>query len=218
MKSLFSPIIFLFGFFAFCQDATSTQSELDSLFNKRVTKIFKIIENVPLYKGCEKLKSNAKKKQCMSQKIAQLFNDNFNTIIPEGSNLSPGLEIVFLTFKVDVDGKVTDINAEAKDDYLINEAVRVAKLIPNLKPGHIRGKPVKVPYTLPLKINLEPKEKGASTYPVFRGCDKDMSNEESKKCSIEKLNHYGLKVHRFLNLTKVSSTRLLKYKRICIIV
>ena len=40
---------------------------------------FAVIENVPVFPGCEKEKTNSAKKQCMSDKIAQIVNKNFNT-------------------------------------------------------------------------------------------------------------------------------------------
>ena len=37
------------------------------------------------------------------------------------------------------------------------------------------------------KITVELKGSELSTYPVYRGCDKTQSNEDLKKCSIEKI-------------------------------
>jgi hypothetical protein len=190
MKYISTTIALLFGVLSFSQEKTYTQTELDALSNKSDAEPFNIIENVPLYKGCENEIDNAAKKQCMSQKIGQLFNDNFNTIIPKDSNLSPGLASVFIAFKVDEKGRVVDIEVKAETDYLINEAIRVTKLIPNLKPGYFRGEPVKVPFSLPLKIDLESGKKEIATYPVYRGCDIDQSNAELKKCSIKKIKNF----------------------------
>lgn len=190
MKIVCMTILCLFSFIVFSQDKTYSQAELDSLSNKSDAQPFEVVENVPLYKGCKKEQSNAQKKQCMSQKIAELFNINFATLIPEDSNLTPGLVSIFVTFKVDTDGKVVDIEAKATDEYLVSEAIRVAQLIPDLKPGYFRDQPVKVPYSLPLKIMLESSKKDISTYPVFRSCDIDQSNAELKKCSIEKIKDF----------------------------
>jgi hypothetical protein len=126
----------------------------------------------------------------MSQKIGQLFSDNFNTIIPKDSNLSPRLTSIFVAFKVDKEGRFVGIEANAETDYLINEAIRITKLIPDLKPGYFGGEPVKVPFSLPLKIDLESVKKEIATYLVHRGCDIDQSNAELKKCSIKKLLNY----------------------------
>lgn len=150
---------------------------------------FAVIENTPIYRGCEREKGNTKKKQCMSQKIALLFKNNFNTIIPEKSSLSPGLVSVLVMFKIDENGNIKDINVKAEDDYLVKESIRVTKLIPDLKPGHVRGKPVTVPYTLPLRINLEAR-KVKATYPVYRGCHKEINYEDTKKCTTDKIADY----------------------------
>lgn len=190
MNRLSFYFIILFVGISFAQEKTYSRAELDSLANDGDSKSFKIIENVPVYKGCENELSNAAKKQCMSQKIALLFKQNFNTVIPKDSELSPGLERVFLTFNVDIDGKVTDIDANASAKFLIQEAIRVAQLIPQLKPGYARGVAVKVPFSLPLKINLEASETTNTKFPVFRGCDESLSNEELKKCSIRKIKNF----------------------------
>tara|TARA_R100001369_G_C3253920_1_gene156692 strand:- start:45 stop:464 length:420 start_codon:yes stop_codon:yes gene_type:complete len=122
MKCISITIVLLFGVLSFAQEKTYTQTELDALSNKSDTKTFNIIENVPLYKGCENEIDNAAKKQYMSQKIGQLFSDNFSTVIPKDSNLSPGLTSVFVAFKVDKEGRVVDI-----------EAIRIVKRLPKFK-------------------------------------------------------------------------------------
>ena len=40
---------------------------------------FAVIENVPVYPGCEKKRSNAEKKKCMSEKVQKFVQKKFNT-------------------------------------------------------------------------------------------------------------------------------------------
>ena len=40
---------------------------------------FAVIENVPVFPGCEGQSGNNAKKQCMSDKIAEFVNKKFNT-------------------------------------------------------------------------------------------------------------------------------------------
>ncbi|WP_323788439.1 energy transducer TonB [Psychroserpens sp.] len=191
MKNILLFLIIFCGTFLFAQEKTLSSSELDSLNPINEPKVLEVIENVPLYKGCKKNVSNGEKKKCMSQNIALHFQKHFNTEMHEESELIPGLKRVLLTFKVDKEGKVTGIQARAEDEYLEAEAIRVAKLIPPLTPGFQRGKPVIVPYTLPLMVNIEPnKNEGLTKYPVYRGCNKTSSNADLEACSKRKIANF----------------------------
>lgn len=173
------------------QENTISQSQLDSLSNKSDLKAEYRIDNVPIYKGCENKKDNAKKKQCMSDKISLLFQKNFNTTRHKNSKIDPGFKQVFVIFKIDKDGKVIDINSRAEDEFLEAEAKRVTNLIPQMIPGHMDGEAVIVPYAIPLKIDLIANfDDTPSTYPVFRGCDKESSNSALQNCSKEKIMNF----------------------------
>lgn len=187
-KVLFAIILFAFQS-AISQENTITSRKLDSLNGEPSKRGFAIIEHAPTYKGCENLSRNAGRKKCMSQKISKLFEKNFNTVIHEDSNLEIGKARILITFKINKSGNITDISAKAPDKYLEDEAIRVVKMIPQLKPGLQRGEPVIVPYTLPVLVELEPKASTFKTlkFPVFRGCDKTLSYQEQKKCTEEKI-------------------------------
>lgn len=173
----------------FCQDKTYTKKQLDALA-KEEDQSFEIIDNVPVYKGCEKVVGNTGKKKCMSQKVAEHFVKYLDMTVLERSGLSPGLKKILVQFKINTEGKVVAIEAKAPHVYLEQEAIRVAKLIPDLKPGFQNGKPVIVPYTLPLKFSIEAPENETLRYPRFRGCDEELSNEELKKCSVKKIKDF----------------------------
>ena len=59
-----------------------------------------------------------------------------------------------MIFKIDEDGHVANIRARAAHRALEAEATRVIALLPKMKPGLIRGKPVKVPYSLPIVFKI----------------------------------------------------------------
>lgn len=186
MKHLIFFFFILFGLHSFGQEIIN-QPKLDSL-STTDSKTLEVIERVPIYKGCKKEKGNANKKSCMSQKIAQLFQDHFNTEMHEESDLIPGLTQIVIIFKVNKEGHIIDIKAEAEDQYLEAEAIRVAKLIPKMTPGFQRGKPVTVPYSLPLMVDIVPnKYEGQTKYPIYRGCENKSTNSELEACSKRKI-------------------------------
>jgi protein TonB len=114
---------------------------------------FHVIENVPVFPGCEK-GNNTKKKECMSKKISNFVNKKFNTELAGDLGLS-GRQRIIVMFKIDKTGAVTGIRARAPHPGLEKEAKRVIGLLPKMKPGKQRGKPVNVPYSLPIIFQVQ---------------------------------------------------------------
>lgn len=114
---------------------------------------FAVIENVPVFPGCEK-GSNNQKRACMSKKISQFVNKKFNTELASDLGLS-GRQRINVIFKIDKTGAVTGIRARAPHPGLEKEAKRVIGLLPKMKPGKQRGKPVNVPYSLPIIFQVQ---------------------------------------------------------------
>lgn len=114
---------------------------------------FSVIENVPIFPGCEK-GSNNEKRACMSKKISQFVNKKFNTELAGDLGLS-GRQRINVIFKIDKTGTVVGIHARAPHPGLEKEAKRVIGLLPKMKPGKQRGKPVNVPYSLPIIFQVQ---------------------------------------------------------------
>ena len=114
---------------------------------------FAVIENVPVYPGCER-GNNAKKRKCMSDKIAKFVQRKFNTDLAGDLGLS-GRQRISVIFKIDKYGNVTGVMARAPHPRLEKEAQRVINLLPKMKPGKQRGKAVIVPYSLPIIFQVQ---------------------------------------------------------------
>ena len=114
---------------------------------------FAVIENVPVFPGCER-GNNAKKRKCMSDKIGKFVQRKFNTDLAGDLGLS-GRQRIFVMFKIDKLGNVTGIRARAPHPRLEKEAQRVINLLPKMKPGKQRGKAVIVPYSLPIIFQVQ---------------------------------------------------------------
>ena len=115
---------------------------------------FNVIENVPVFPGCEKEKTNDAKRQCMSDKISKFVNKKFNTDLAGDLGLS-GRQRINVIFKIDKTGNIVGIRARAPHPGLEKEAKRVIGLLPKMKPGKQRGKPVNVPYSLPILFQVQ---------------------------------------------------------------
>lgn len=114
---------------------------------------FTIIEDVPVFPGCKGNKAALKK--CFSKKVQKHFGRKFDSELPNELGLSPGRKRLIMLFKIDKNGVVTDIRAKAPHPRLQKEAIRILKMLPKMKPGRQRGKPVGVKYTLPMRIDVE---------------------------------------------------------------
>lgn len=111
---------------------------------------FILIENVPVYPGCEDEIGNEARKKCMSDAITRLVQRKFN-----GSEIASrygleGKQRITVQFLIDKTGKVSDIKTRAPHEKLEEEAKRVVNKIPKMQPGKQRDTPVGVRYTLPI--------------------------------------------------------------------
>ncbi len=112
------------------------------------------VEQVPIYPGCEKKKTNDERRKCMSEKITKLVQRKFNTSAGDGLGLS-GKQVIRTQFKIDKTGQVTDIKVRAPHSRLEKEAQRVINKIPEMTPGKQRDKNVGVIYALPIIFKVE---------------------------------------------------------------
>ncbi|UAB81663.1 energy transducer TonB [Marixanthomonas sp. SCSIO 43207] len=115
---------------------------------------FAVIENVPVYPGCENESNNAAKKKCMSEKVQRFVQKKFDTELANDLGLS-GKQRIFVQFKINKGGNVVDVRARAPHPRLEREAVEVVKSLPKMTPGKQRGKPVGVLYSLPILFQVQ---------------------------------------------------------------
>lgn len=150
---------------------------------------FAIIENVPVYPGCEGTEEELK--ACLQGKIASYVNANFNAKLGKELSLDSGLNKVFVMFKIDEDGNITEAKARAPHKKLEEEALRVIKSLPKMTPGKHKGKTVGVKYSLPIAFMVEGKTQNvektelstlnSSEKPLFILDDVEISYEEMQK-------------------------------------
>lgn len=114
---------------------------------------FAIIEDVPVFPGCKGNKDQLR--ACLQDKITKHVNRKFNSDLASDLGLSPGVKRIFVMFKIDKTGAITDVQARAPHNRLRDEAIRVVKLLPKMTPGKQRGRPVGVKYSLPIAFKVE---------------------------------------------------------------
>ncbi|MEX1383446.1 energy transducer TonB [Lutibacter sp.] len=114
---------------------------------------FAIIEDVPVYPGCKGNK--AELRACLQEQITKHVNRKFNADLASDLGLAPGVKRIFVVFKIDKTGNITDVMARAPHKRLQEEAIRVVNSLPKMTPGKQRGRPVGVKYSLPIAFKVE---------------------------------------------------------------
>ncbi|WP_372920439.1 energy transducer TonB, partial [Salegentibacter sp.] len=114
---------------------------------------FAVIDEVPVFPGCEELTSNNGRKECMTGKITDFVSSNFNAKLGEELGLT-GINRVIVQFKIDKTGNVVEARARAPKPELEEEAIRVVTSMPKFSPGKQNGTPVNVIYSLPIVFDV----------------------------------------------------------------
>lgn len=112
------------------------------------------VDKAPIYSGCEK-KDITLQKKCFQNKIKSHFTRNFNTKIAKNLKLESGSYATYVIFTINKKGVISNIGAIGFHYKLEKEGIRVAKLLPKIKPGKKNGKVVAVKYTYPVIITIE---------------------------------------------------------------
>jgi len=120
---------------------------------------FAIIEQAPIYPGCEKL-DKPLQKMCLQNQIKWHVAKKFNTGMANKLGLDAGKKRVYVQFTIDKEGFVTGVRARGPHKALEKEGIRVVKLLPQMTPGEQKGESVDVKYTLPITLIVDkPKRK-----------------------------------------------------------
>lgn len=167
MKNLFILIAFLIPSLIFCQQAE---------------KIFKVVEEMPLFPGCAETGDDAKSKsECSKQNLLEYIYTNLKYPAEARANKIEGM--VVIQFVINNDGSIYDakivrdighgcgqaalkvVNSMSDlvtqdtirifDDQTYTETVKVVSNKQLWSPGYQRGKAVKVLYTLPVRYKLQ---------------------------------------------------------------
>ncbi|GLB50675.1 energy transducer TonB [Neptunitalea lumnitzerae] len=112
------------------------------------------VQEVPVFPGCEKCKTNKEKTDCLSKKINQIVAKNFDTRNASEFGIE-GVQRVTVQFQIDENGNVNDIKTRAPYNVLEKEAQRVVEKIPQMTPGKVQNKNVAVRYLLPIVVKIQ---------------------------------------------------------------
>ena len=118
---------------------------------------FTILEDVPLFPGCENVKGAENQRKCFGEQISKHVIKYFSYPSKAQEDNIQGRVIV--QFIIDKTGTVTNLRIKGTgkpgSELLEAEAERIIKKLPKFTPGRQRGKPVSVSYAQPIFFKLE---------------------------------------------------------------
>ena len=134
MKKILFTFILLFTIsFGFAQNASG-----NTVTSKEVA---------PVWPGCEDASSSS---NCFNQKLAMHIQQNFK--FPKDYTADDKGSKVLVSFIVNKEGKVEITQVKGGRKSLQEEAKRNILAIPDMKPGHLNGKPRDIKYTVPFNF------------------------------------------------------------------
>jgi len=111
---------------------------------------FSVIEDVPVFPGCENWKDQ---RQCFQEMMQKHVRKNFK--YPELAQ-EMGLQgRVSVLFVIQKDGTIGNVRMRGPHKSLEKEASRIISKLPRMTPGKQRGNPVKVPFAIPIVFKLQ---------------------------------------------------------------
>ena len=141
MKPIITTLLLLFTLTAFSQEPIDT------------SKTFTVVEDMPVFPGCEDLDTNDERKKCTETNLLKLIY-KINTSSLNDTCLFSSL--VVISFVIDTTGQVTEIKKIKGCESLVKEVIRVIESMNDLptrwKAGEQNGEKVRVKYIYPMRL------------------------------------------------------------------
>lgn len=111
---------------------------------------FSVIENVPVFPGCE---NENDKRACFNSMMQKHIKKNFR--YPEIAQEMGVQGRVSVMFTIQKDGSIGNVQMRGPDKNLEKEAARIIGKLPKMTPGSQRGNAVRVPFSIPINFVLQ---------------------------------------------------------------
>jgi len=115
---------------------------------------FIVIEDAPVFKGCEGL-SQEENKKCFISSIQKFVSKRFDVDLAQNLSLRSGTYKIFAQFVISKTGNISEIKIKAPHPKLEKEAFRIIEKLPQFTPGMQRKVPVNVKFTLPITFRVQ---------------------------------------------------------------
>ena len=113
---------------------------------------FAVIEDVPIFPGCEKV-AKSERRKCFQEQMNKHIRRNFR--YPEIAQEMGIQGRVYVNFIISKDWSISNIRMRGPDKNLEKEAQRIISKLPSMIPGKQRGRAVRVPFSIPITFRLQ---------------------------------------------------------------
>jgi len=113
---------------------------------------FAVIEDVPIFPGCENV-AKSERRNCFQDQMNKHIRKNFR--YPEIAQEMGIQGRVYVNFIIAKDGSISNVRMRGPDKNLEKEAQRIISKLPTMTPGKQRGRPVRVPFSIPITFRLQ---------------------------------------------------------------
>ncbi|TDT46787.1 TonB family protein [Maribacter spongiicola] len=174
-----------------------SEEEFEDMDNVNVA--FAIVEEVPIFPGCE---DAADKRACFNEKMQQHIGMHFNyPQAAQDANIEGRVNTMFI---ISSEGTIENIKMRGPDKLLEDEVARIIKSLPKMISGKQSGKAVNVPFSIPIQFKLDDSDSSIideKTYmneddvpfavvdevPIFPGCE---DADDKRACFNEKMQQH----------------------------
>ena len=109
------------------------------------------IDDVPMFRSCKNV-FKSQRIECFQNRMTKHIRKHF--YYPKYA-FNRGIQgRVFVQFIIEKDGSISEIKTSGADKSLEKAALKIIKKLPKLIPGKANGKPVRVPYSIPITWQL----------------------------------------------------------------
>ena len=104
-----------------------------------------------MFRSCKNV-FKSQRRECFQNKMTKHIRKHF--YYPKYA-FNRGIQgRVFVQFIIEKDGSISEIKTRGADKSLEKAALKIIKKLPKLIPGKANGKPVRVPYSIPITWKL----------------------------------------------------------------
>ena len=147
----------ILSFFLSCFPFLLLAQQIDTIYSTQGIP-YSIVQKVPVFPGCEEL-AEGTHSRCFQDSMRKFIYGNFNNLVVDSLELTPGKYHIYLQFLLGKDGNIYAMKSRSIHKNLDDEAVRVLSKLPKMVPGIHHGRKVNVKYTMPIIFTVADKSK-----------------------------------------------------------
>jgi protein TonB len=121
-----------------------TAQKFDSDVKEEKPYKLSLVNDAPVYPGCEHLDNEFYIRKCLSESISDHFRLNFDSYMLKTTISETGVKFLAVFFMINKEGQISVTYVHAPDNKMEAEVLRVVDGLPKIVPGKIKDNPVNV--------------------------------------------------------------------------